>query len=93
MRNEDWQILAWSPSVIHRILANGAVIWGLVCNMGLLRAFGKNGDWLRVFEVPVPIFSERSKIFFTPSQFLPTNRLSASLDQAGGMGRRTFSPA
>ena len=25
-----------------------------------LRAFGKNGDWLRVFEVPVPIFSERS---------------------------------
>ena len=26
-----------------------------------IRAFGNNGDWLRVFEVPVPIVSERSK--------------------------------
>jgi hypothetical protein len=24
-----------------------------------LKAFWKNGDWLRVFEVPVPIFPER----------------------------------
>ena len=27
-----------------------------------IEAFGKNGVWLRVFEVPVPIFSERFKV-------------------------------
>ena len=27
-------------------------------HLHLIIAFGKNGDWLRVFEVPVPIFSE-----------------------------------
>jgi hypothetical protein len=32
-------------------------------SLSMVRAFGKKGDWLRVFEVPVPFFSGRSKVF------------------------------